>query len=325
MSGATPVSAFRTSIAQNVPALHSDCLPIYDVIASRLCSLRETQIAEVQTEVPPTEVRALCLRRNSGDPSEIFSTMIDTKLRGSRAYVPKPGHFVLNKIKDEHTSLRSLSRTQDWLDELPAAELKRTSAKRKALHELQNNACARRRLTTTRTMATRSTPAIQSKKKGRRNAGGVGGEKDDVVEASLRRSARSTNKRDETENNEGLVLEQSSVHHPKLSTAPVLTSAGSASAFSHQSQSQAPSSPSKGFVRSRSSSPLKGITAERLSLYTPRITFTDYVEQAKRPHLLTEPIRTLWKDFIRPCGEDSSSIPIELKGKRSISREKHTD
>ena len=32
--------------------------------------------------------------------------MIEAKLRGSRAYVSKPEHFVLNKIKNKHTSPR---------------------------------------------------------------------------------------------------------------------------------------------------------------------------------------------------------------------------
>ena len=57
-----------------------------------------------------------------------------------------------------------------------------------------------------------------------------------MIDISLRRSAQSINKRDKTENNEGLVLKKGSVHYSKLSTTSVLISA-SASAFNYQSHS----------------------------------------------------------------------------------------
>lgn len=269
----------------------------------------------------PDGTRDISHRLGARRPNrELVGTMADFSLPGSRAYVPKP-HFAFDMIRTEHTSICSSKRTLDWANDLPDFEAKGPPAKRQALHELHSNRLPPLRRPATRSLTKMSMPAASFKKGGRKGKR-IEETEDTAVPTCLRRSARSTqrtaidmeNITEEEERSDDAFVEESSTV-PKIFPIPILSSksASTESASGHQSQSQTPYSPRKSTTRTGSSSPSRRITADRLALYAPRITFIGYAEQAKKPHLLTESVRTLWKDFVRPCGEDHSSIPVQLK------------
>ena len=268
-------------------------------------------------------LHSLCHRRRIEEYLQVSNTMDQTTLRGSRAYVPKPGHYLFDKIRQEHTGICSSDRTREWVNNVPDIKGRRQPEKRRVLQELHNNRVSRQRTITPRSMATRPTSAAQSKNKGKYKEGEqLKRPEENPGYVHSQRSTRSTKRHTtalenvkEGSGDEDPLLEKSHDHSPTDLAVPMLSSISldTVSELIYHSKSKRSSSPPKISTTSRGSSPSKGITTERLALYVPRIKFTGYFEQARKPHLLTEPVRTLWKEFIRPCGEDSSSIPIQLK------------
>jgi hypothetical protein len=200
--------------------------------------------------------------------------------------VPKP-HFAFDMIRTEHTSICSSKRTLDWANDLPDFEAKGPPAKRQALHELHSNRLPPPQRPITRSLAKMSMPN-QGRRKGKRTEE----TEDRAGPTGLRRSSRSThmtiidmeNIREEEECSDDPFVDESSAG-PNIFPIPILSSkpASTESAPGQQSQSQISSSPRKSTARSGSSSPTRRITADRLALYAPQITFISYAEQAESP------------------------------------------
>jgi hypothetical protein len=75
--------------------------------------------------------------------------MSQQNLRGSRAHVPKPGIYVFDKIREEHSAIVEQDKIRRWVNDVP--EMSYTTpplSKRKALGELPNGRLSKRRITT---------------------------------------------------------------------------------------------------------------------------------------------------------------------------------
>ena len=243
---------------------------------------------------------------------------------GTFAHVPKPGIYVFKKIREERENADRSDMTKEWINDIPD-----NCRKRSALTEISNVRSRRRKLNDSDAMARIVKRVEASNNRDEdysQDLEAAEGQHTGPQAPIRRRTTRAAQRQ-----KQHLEIQKGSENvnlRPALDTGgdclvndrfmgPTrLQSFGEESSSTPSQQRQRVLSPFKNPSEStRSSSPNKKSTridTQRLGFYEPRISFMSYTV-AKNEGLLTEPVRTLWRDFILPCVSGPPSIPYKLK------------
>lgn len=222
--------------------------------------------------------------------------MLPTTKRGSRAEKRRLGFSVYEQMRDAGAQVSASERIREWINNSPeAAGLSPRPGKRKAFRELENHRGARSEM-----------GPKKARNQDKETECRVHQQKNMAQDRSTQRSTRSATRviletrTAVPDEDDKPPIEQESYHlgdlvaaqgflAPRLSMPPLVASISHSLSRSHESSS----SPSKsGTQRTRSTSPTKGISVERLRSYKPEMKFSSY-GVAKDEDLLTTPVKTL--------------------------------